>query len=77
MVDATSTGSVARFINHCCDPTCTAKIICVDNGEKKIVMLAAKPINAGDEITYDYKFPIEENKIPCHCGAERCNRTMN
>lgn len=24
------------------------------------------------EITYDYKFPLEDNKIPCLCGTESC-----
>lgn len=26
----------------------------------------------GEELTYDYKFPIEDtsNKLPCNCGAK-------
>ena len=35
-------------------------------------------IQAGEEITYDYKFPIEDgNKLQCHCGATFCRGTMN
>ena len=34
-------------------------------------------IKAGDEITYDYKFPIEDDKVPCFCGAENCRGTLN
>lgn len=35
VVDATKKGSMARLINHCCTPNCTAKIITI-NGEKKV-----------------------------------------
>ncbi|KAJ3130228.1 hypothetical protein HK100_008151 [Physocladia obscura] len=69
IIDATKSGNLARFINHCCDPNCNAKIITVD-GQKKIVIYANKPVSEGEEITYDYKFPIEEDKIPCLCGAQ-------
>ncbi|KAJ1517472.1 Histone-lysine N-methyltransferase setd1b [Coelomomyces lativittatus] len=76
VVDATKCGNFARFINHSCDPNCTAKIISLDN-EKKIVIYAAKRIDIGDEITYDYKFDIEDIKIPCHCEAKNCRGTLN
>ncbi|KAI7743256.1 hypothetical protein M8C21_030863, partial [Ambrosia artemisiifolia] len=26
-------------------------------------------IFSGEEITYNYKFPLEDNKIPCNCGS--------
>jgi histone-lysine N-methyltransferase SETD1 len=48
---ATKTGNIARFINHCCTPNCSAKIIQVQ-GEKKIVIYADRFIGAGEEITY-------------------------
>ena len=57
-------------------PNCTAKIITVDN-QKKIVIYASKDIEAGEEITYDYKFPKEDDKIPCLCGAAGCRGTLN
>ena len=31
----------------------------------------------GEEITYDYKFPIEEDKIICLCGSSQCRGTLN
>ncbi|KAG5513931.1 hypothetical protein PMAC_000553 [Pneumocystis sp. 'macacae'] len=76
VVDATKKGNIARFINHSCDPSCTAKIIRVE-GEKKIVIYAHRDIEKGEEITYDYKFPIEDIKIPCLCGAKTCRGTLN
>ncbi|KAI8815355.1 hypothetical protein BJ742DRAFT_670747 [Cladochytrium replicatum] len=76
ILDATKKGNLARFINHCCEPNCSAKVITVD-GQKKIVIYAKRDILEGEEITYDYKFPLEENKIPCLCGAQvkvQCER---
>ncbi|KAJ1549470.1 U3 snoRNP protein [Cladochytrium tenue] len=76
IIDATKKGNLARFINHCCDPNCNAKIITVDGG-KKIVIYANRDIEEGEEITYDYKFPIEDDKIPCFCGAATCRGYLN
>ncbi|KAI8341569.1 hypothetical protein BD560DRAFT_412191 [Blakeslea trispora] len=76
VIDATKCGNVARFINHCCAPNCSAKIITVDK-QKKIVIYANRDIEPGEEITYDYKFPIEADKIPCLCGSKYCKGTLN
>jgi [histone H3]-lysine4 N-trimethyltransferase SETD1 len=77
VVDATFKGNLARFVNHSCHPTCYARTITIETGEKKIVLFAQKPISVGEEITYDYKFPIEDDKIECHCGAPECVGSMN
>ncbi|KAL4228619.1 Histone-lysine N-methyltransferase [Mactra antiquata] len=76
VVDATMKGSAARFINHSCDPNCYSKVITVDN-RKHIVIFAMKQIFRGEELTYDYKFPIEEVKIPCTCGSKKCRKYLN
>lgn len=57
-------------------PNCYAKIIVVE-GDKKIVLYALNPIEVGEELTYDYKFPKEDDKIPCLCGAAHCRGTLN
>ena len=46
-------------------------------GDKKVVIFADRIIRAGEEFTYDYKLPIEEHKLLCHCGAAQCRGTMN
>ncbi|XP_054801832.1 histone-lysine N-methyltransferase ATXR7 isoform X2 [Prosopis cineraria] len=70
VVDATKRGGIARFINHSCEPNCYTKVISVE-GQKKIFIYAKRHIAAGEEITYNYKFPLEENKIPCNCGSKK------
>ena len=57
-------------------PNCYAKVITVES-QKKIVIYSKQHINVNEEITYDYKFPIEDVKIPCLCGYENCRGTLN
>ncbi|VEU23402.1 DEKNAAC104559 [Brettanomyces naardenensis] len=79
VIDASKKGGIARFINHCCDPSCTAKIIKVD-GKKRIVIYALRDVAANEELTYDYKFEREDNpeeRIPCLCGAPNCKGYLN
>ncbi|KAG8377169.1 hypothetical protein BUALT_Bualt08G0000100 [Buddleja alternifolia] len=68
VVDATKRGGIARFINHSCEPNCYTKVISVE-GQKKIFIYAKRHISAGEELSYNYKFPLEEKKIPCNCGS--------
>ncbi|MBN3295615.1 KMT2B methyltransferase, partial [Amia calva] len=78
VVDATMHGNAARFINHSCEPNCYSRVINVE-GQKHIVIFALRRIYRGEELTYDYKFPIEDaqNKLHCNCGARRCRRFLN
>uniref|UniRef100_A0A2P2LFX7 [histone H3]-lysine(4) N-trimethyltransferase n=1 Tax=Rhizophora mucronata TaxID=61149 RepID=A0A2P2LFX7_RHIMU len=76
VVDATKCGGIARFINHSCEPNCYTKVITVE-GQKKIFIYAKRHIVVGEEITYNYKFPLEEKKIPCNCGSKKCRGSLN
>ena len=75
-VDATRRGNIARFLNHSCEPNCVARIVSVGN-EKRIVIYSNRDIQPGEELSYDYKFPIEDVKIPCFCGAVHCRGSLN
>ncbi|ELU11678.1 hypothetical protein CAPTEDRAFT_179499 [Capitella teleta] len=76
VIDATVNGNAARFINHSCDPNCFSRVIDV-SGVKHIIIFALKAVKAGEELTYDYKFPYEDVKIPCTCQAKRCRKYLN
>ncbi|KAI5722608.1 hypothetical protein M8J76_010905 [Diaphorina citri] len=76
IIDATRCGNLARFINHSCNPNCYAKIITIDS-QKKIVIYSKQAISVNEEITYDYKFPLEDDKIACLCGAQGCRGFLN
>ena len=65
--------SLPVYLNQvlvCVQPNCYTKIITVE-GEKKVVIYSKRRIAPGEELTYDYKFSLEEVKIPCFCGAAR------
>lgn len=76
VLDATFKGNISRFINHSCDPNCYSRVVQID-ANKKLLIFAGKVIEAGEEIVYDYKFPDEDQKIPCLCGSEKCRKWMN
>ncbi|GAQ87333.1 histone-lysine N-methyltransferase [Klebsormidium nitens] len=78
VVDATETGNLGRLINHSCGPNCYSQITRVD-GITRIILRAKRDVQAGEELTYDYRFAQEEDKdrVPCHCGAANCRKFMN
>ena len=59
--DAAVGGNLARFINHSCTPNCWFEVV-----DKTIWIRAARPIEQGEELTYDYA-TIGERTIPCRC----------
>lgn len=55
IIDATR-GTIARFVNHCCEPNCEM-IKWTVNGEPRMALFAgSKGIMTGEELTYDYNF---------------------
>ena len=44
------------------------------------MVIARRDIEALEEITYDYQFPLDHDlgaRIPCNCGAKSCRGFMN
>ncbi|KAK6641150.1 hypothetical protein RUM44_012859 [Polyplax serrata] len=76
VVDATMKGNAARFINHSCEPNCYSKVVDI-LGKKHIVIFALRKIAVMEELTYDYKFPFEDEKISCHCLSKKCKKYLN
>ncbi|XP_057189086.1 histone-lysine N-methyltransferase 2C isoform X3 [Triplophysa rosa] len=78
VIDATRSGSPARYINHSCSPNCVAEVVTFERGYK-IIINAARRIEKGEELCYDYKLALveDQSKIPCHCGAANCRKWIN
>nr|CAN75267.1 hypothetical protein VITISV_028162 [Vitis vinifera] len=71
-IDATKSGSQARFINHSCEPNCETRKWSV-LGEVRIGIFAMRDISIGTELTYDYNFQWYGGaKVHCLCGATSC-----
>ena len=71
-VDGNVGGSGAQYINHSCDPNCWAWIY-----KGHILYMSARDIQIGEELTIDYHFDKDVEKVPCKCGAAACRGTIN
>lgn len=72
VIDASLMGSMARFINHSCDPNCVTEKWNVGS-EIRMGIFAAKKIPKGEEVTYNYQFQsFGEIKERCMCGSKNC-----
>ncbi|KAI4344334.1 hypothetical protein L6164_011572 [Bauhinia variegata] len=70
-IDATFKGNTSRFLNHSCDPNCVLEKWQVD-GETRVGVFAARSIEVGEPLTYDYRFVQFGPEVICHCGAPNC-----
>lgn len=58
----------AKFVNHSCSPNCEAQFI-----DGRIWIVSLRPISAGEEITFNYGYDLEEYRDhPCSCGSPEC-----
>uniref|UniRef100_A0A2P2K3Q8 Uncharacterized protein MANES_12G141700 n=1 Tax=Rhizophora mucronata TaxID=61149 RepID=A0A2P2K3Q8_RHIMU len=72
-IDATKKGSLARFINHSCQPNCETRKWNV-LGEIRVGIFARQDIPIGMELAYDYNFEWYGGaKVRCLCGAAACS----
>lgn len=77
VLDATR-GSIARFINHSCEPNCRM-IKWTVHGKPRMALFAGdEGIMTGNELTYDYNFEnfSAKNVQECRCGAENCRGVL-
>ncbi|CAO3639002.1 unnamed protein product [Mucor hiemalis] len=72
IIDATKKGCLARFINHSCNPnSVTQKWVVGKN--MRIGIFTRRPIKAGQELTFDYKFERYGAVAQrCFCGEPSC-----
>ncbi len=66
-IDGSPLWNKARWANHSCDPNTETEII-----RGRIWLVALRDIAVGEEVTYDYNFPVDDEPAPCRCGSRRC-----
>lgn len=71
-IDGSVRGSGAELINHSCEPNLIARII-----KGHILYFSLRAIAAGEELTVDYNFARNVDKVLCRCGSLRCRGTIN
>lgn len=77
ILDATR-GSIARFINHSCEPNCRMIKWTVAGKPRMALFAGDRGIMTGEELTYDYNFnPYSvKNVQECRCGAPSCRGVL-
>jgi SET domain-containing protein len=86
VIDASSEGNIARWINHSCAPNCRALLEEDEDGDgrrDRVLIETLRPLRQGEELTYDYGIVLEERLTPrlkaiwsCRCGARKCTGTL-
>lgn len=71
-IDGSVGGSGAEYINHSCEPNVYAWVY-----RGHILYMSARDIEAGEELTLDYHFAKDVEKVPCGCGTRTCRGTIN
>ena len=77
ILDATR-GSIARFVNHSCEPNCRMIKWTVAGKPRMALFAGDNGIMTGEELTYDYNFnPYSiKNVQECRCGAAGCRGVL-
>ncbi|KAL1851870.1 hypothetical protein Plec18170_006173 [Paecilomyces lecythidis] len=77
IIDATR-GSIARFVNHSCDPNCRMEKWTVAGKPRMALFAGDRGIMTGEELTYDYNFdPFSQKNVQeCRCGATTCRGVL-
>ena len=71
-LDGAVGGSGAEIINHSCDPNLRSTI---RNGH--ILYISKRAIRPGEELTVDYLFSDDIERVKCVCGAGSCRGQIN
>ncbi|KAJ5971045.1 uncharacterized protein N7479_000963 [Penicillium vulpinum] len=73
IIDATR-GSIARFVNHACEPNCRMEKWTVAGKPRMALFAGDRGVSTGEELSYDYNFDPYSNKNvqECRCGSANC-----
>ena len=71
-IDGAIGGSGAEYINHSCEPNLRAAV-----SRRRLYLLSARPIAAGEELLLDYRINSDGPRITCQCGAATCRGYLN
>jgi SET domain-containing protein len=71
-LDGAIGGSGAEIINHSCEPNLFASI-----RQGHILYFSRRVIQPGEELTVDYRFSEDIERVRCGCGARQCRGVIN
>ncbi len=71
-LDGSVGGSGAEIINHSCEPNLRSWIF-----KEHILYMSKRRIRKGEELTIDYRFDYDAERVLCLCRAKNCRGTIN
>jgi SET domain-containing protein len=71
-LDGAVGGSGAEIINHSCEPNLVSRVM-----KGHIIYMSLRAVKKGEELTIDYHFAKNVERVPCACGAKSCRGTIN
>ncbi len=71
-IDGAEGGSGAEFVNHCCDPNIESRIV-----HRHVLYFTLRDIAEGEELSLDYHFGKNQERVECGCGSPKCRGTIN
>ena len=82
VIDGKVGGNSAKWVNHSCEPNCTAKQVDID-GKTRVFIYARRNLKRGEELFYDYGLIIDgkitkklQREYLCLCGTRKCRGTL-
>lgn len=79
VVDAHRVGNISRIVNHSCEPNCNIQKWIV-NGFPRLVLIANRDIESGEELSYDYNFTLIDPERPaqiCYCESKNFRKFIS
>jgi hypothetical protein len=71
-IDGAVGGSGAEMINHSCEPNLHTRLV-----RGHVLYVSKRAIRPGEELTVDYAFSDEIERVKCFCGAKNCRGEIN
>ncbi|XP_076895920.1 histone-lysine N-methyltransferase, H3 lysine-9 specific SUVH4-like [Bidens hawaiensis] len=86
-IDAGTSGNVARYINHSCQPNLFVQCVLSAHHDitlARVILFAADNIPPLKELTYDYGYELNSvlgpdgkiKELACYCGAPDCRKRL-
>jgi len=81
IIDPTAIGNIGRYANHSCEPNLIVHLVRVESAIPKICLFTNRPVQAGEELTFDYGVRAAQSESDqglkaCHCGTKACKGSL-
>jgi SET domain-containing protein len=70
-IDGAIGGSGAEIINHSCQPNLISRVM-----KGHILYISLRVIKPGEELSVDYNFGKQTERVRCFCGAQNCRGSI-